>query len=383
MLIRKGPYLQDPTKTSIVIMWETDEETDGEVRVYKTKPHFMEGLRYDVDGEPDIWKDGRNTLHKVCVDGLETDREYFYEIVFGNDLYRTVSERYSFHTAPDESTPFTFVLTAEIGGHGVGTYPFRAPIIERIRVEEPDFIQAVGDMTSRGNNEKEWDTHLFTPFKQLFSRIPYYPCVGNHDISMMRETAPDRYDNYDKYFHFPRNYSYDYGCAHFIVLDCLELYDYIEHPELNTFERVLKPDFENSEIYRFVEKDLAESKATWKFAVFHYPPYSSTCLCIKELRVFAPLFEKYGVDMVFNSHAVVYERTHPIKKDKVDPTGVRYVLVGGYANGKHYFTNRNYCYTAKKYDAPSYVHVAVTPWSLEMQAVDYEGRMIDTITLEK
>ena len=145
----------------------------------------------------------------------------------------------------------------------------------------------------------------------------------------------------------------------------------------------LLDDFENSEQYRFLEEDLASSNAKWKFVVFHYPVYCAASFDVRELQVFAPLFEKYGVDIVFNSHAILYERSYPIKRNRLDKEGVRYVLVGGYNGVEEWFWPKSNGFAAKMSTRPNYVRVSLTPFSLEMQAIDYEGKLFDVLTLEK
>ncbi|MBR2950717.1 MAG: hypothetical protein IKC46_12805 [Lachnospiraceae bacterium] len=89
------------------------------------------------------------------------------------------------------------------------------------------------------------------------------------------------------------------------------------------------------------------------------------------------------MDVVFNSYAVVYERSHPIKNGKLHWDGVRYVLVGGYHDCDDWFRDKGNGFSAKRCARPNYVRVAHTPWSFELQAFDYEGRMFDILTLEK
>jgi len=220
----------------------------------------------------------------------------------------------------------------------------------------------------------------------LITNIPFYPCVGNHEVdsgAVKPEEFETRYGNFHKYFAFPHYYSFDYGCAHFCVLDCPSMMKAIHRSDRDRYIPELIDDFEKSEQYRFLEKDLASSRATWKFVVFHYPPYTSAIFGHNELKVLCPLFEKYGVDIVFNSHAIVYERSHPIKEDRISKNGVRYILVGGYDDISRWFRNKQNGFAAKIAGRPGYVHVSLTPYALELQAIDYEGKMFDMLTLEK
>jgi len=259
-------------------------------------------------------------------------------------------------------------------------------ILERIRRERPDFIMSVGDIVDAGVNSVDWDVFFFAPFRTILKNTPFYPCVGNHEVAghcVKDEEMEERYANYLKYFAFPRNYSFDYGCAHFCVLDCPSLFEEVIVTEADEYALKLKQNIEDTACYQFLEKDLASSKAKWKFVVFHYPPYTSSIYGVRELQALCPLFEKYDVDIVFNSHAILYERSHPINGGKLDKNGVRYILVGGYGDMDTWFRDKSNGLSAKRHAGANYVRAAVTPWSFELQAMTHEGKLFDVLTLEK
>jgi len=386
MFIEKGPYLQKPAKNSMIICWVTDVESSSQVRVYEGYHAQVPASKFPAYEEALVFSGEPGLLHSVEVTGLKTFQEYYYEVVSEADGDSVISDKALFKTAPDEETAFSFVLTAENGGICNPSNPYVGSIVELIRRERPDFIQSVGDIVSNGMNAPDWDIYFFGPFRGLLRNTPFYPCVGNHEAA---DTAvPDcemekHYHNYENYFAVSRNYSYDYGCAHFAVLDCPSMFEAVNTSDSDNYITVLKPDFENSEAYRFLVSDLEASNAKWKFVVFHYPPYTSSIFDVPQLQVLAPIFEKYGVDVVFNSHAIVYDRSHPVKGGKVAKDGVRYILVGGYGDLDDWFREKQNGLSAKICARPNYVHVAITPWRFELQAFDYEGKLFDTLTLEK
>jgi len=386
MYIQNGPYLQDAKKDSIVISWETDEIATSEVHVYDTyHPHVLMD-KPPIYGDAKIYKGETGTLHRVCVDGLCAGTDYCYSVHSQNECGLVSTKIFSFRTAPEETTTFSFVLTSEHGGAGDASLPHTVSIIELIRRERPDFIQSVGDILLDGRDASQWNFWFFKPFQKLLCNTPFYPCVGNHEVGSNAVKDCDiesAYANYEKYFVFPRNYSFDYGCAHFCVLDCPSMFEEIISTETDSYQPVLKENFTNREAYQFLEQDLKTTSARWKFVVFHYPPYASAQYEVPELRVFAPLFEKYGVDIVFNSHAILYERSHPIKNGQFDPNGVRYILTGGFADVDRWFWDKSNGLSAKRAARPNYVRVAITPESLELQAVDWEGKLFDTLNLKK
>jgi 3',5'-cyclic AMP phosphodiesterase CpdA len=120
---------------------------------------------------------------------------------------------------------------------------------------------------------------------------------------------------------YPRmaNYAFDYGGAHWTVLDTNAYADWTD-PALRAW----------------LERDLtseAARKADWRFVAFHQPPFHSAREHAEEerSRVLVNLFEKGGVDIVFCGHIHNYERTYPLrfsaartadgKQFAVDPDG--------------------------------------------------------------
>jgi hypothetical protein len=75
--------------------------------------------------------------------------------------------------------------------------------------------------------------------------------------------------------------------------------------------------------YEWLVSDLAGTSKPWKFVFFHIPPYSSgghgSDLNVRQ--TLAPLFEQYGVTIVFNGHDHDYERS--------GANGVTYIVTGG------------------------------------------------------
>ncbi|UCD63150.1 MAG: metallophosphoesterase, partial [Candidatus Zixiibacteriota bacterium] len=71
---------------------------------------------------------------------------------------------------------------------------------------------------------------------------------------------------------------------------------------------------ETSEQYQWLVDDLSSvGDSVWFTAVvFHHPPYSTGAHVEDELglrAILVPLFEQYGVDIVFNGHDHDYERS--------------------------------------------------------------------------
>ncbi len=74
--IIRGPYLQNATGTSIVIMWETDIASTGTVL-------FGETVAYGTE----IIDTSSVTIHEVLIGGLGSDSTYHYSIVAKNSQH--------------------------------------------------------------------------------------------------------------------------------------------------------------------------------------------------------------------------------------------------------------------------------------------------------
>ena len=99
---------------------------------------------------------------------------------------------------------------------------------------------------------------------------------------------------------YPRmaNFSFDYGNAHWTVLDSNPYVDWTD------------PDLRG-----WVERDLAAAQdATWRFVAFHHPPFNSSRAHFgdQRMRVLADVFEAGGVDIVWTGHVHNYQRTFPL-----------------------------------------------------------------------
>ncbi len=98
---------------------------------------------------------------------------------------------------------------------------------------------------------------------------------------------------------YPRmaNFSFEFGDAHYLILD--------SNPYM---------DWSDSALRTWVEKDLSQSTSRWKFVMYHHPGFNSSAKHANDqwMRLLSPVFEKCGVDIVFQGHVHNYQRTFPL-----------------------------------------------------------------------
>jgi len=293
--IIKGPYLQQLTPTSIVIMWETDSAAGSRVDFGLAAPDesYVE--------DPTLV-----TIHEMQLTGLTPDTPYYYTVTSDE----VTSPQSTFATAPETERSFRFVAygdtRTDAGAH--------AAVIQAIIASEPEFVLHSGDLVSDGDNKTVWGPEFFDPAYYLMINTPLLPIIGNHEGSgnLFRDFF-SLGDN-DDWFAF------SYSNVRFIGLNT---HNASYSPGSDQYNW-LAGYYEGEE---WVPGELESAECTsadWQIVYFHHPPYTATSSHSDEIGVqthLVPLFEEHGVDMVFNGHSHAYERYFN--------NGIYYIVTGG------------------------------------------------------
>ena len=340
-----GPYVQNVRSDGITISWEDEVISEGMVHYGKTKE-----LGHTLS-------DARNSnLHELMLTGLDPETVYFYQVESAGKK----SEVFHFRTAVNENSPFSFAV---YGDNKNG--PFNHEKLARLISEnEPDFVLHNGDLVERGGVHKQWVKLFFTPAREMISHIPLFTIIGNHE---------DNDENYYNYFSPPTDnkawYSFDYGNAHFVILQSDEEFM-----------------MEDSTQVKWLKKDLAANQhQTWRFVLLHKPPFSSggqhyvkTRIKMKELIV--PIFNEYRVDMVLSGDDHNYERTVPIgSKNAAMP--ITYVVCGNGGTPMRYVIPSSWTRVAKR--VFGFTKIALDGTSMHYRHLTLEGEVLDEFTLDK
>jgi 3',5'-cyclic-AMP phosphodiesterase len=153
--------------------------------------------------------------------------------------------------------------------------------------EHPAFVISVGD-TIQGLDDQTADAQWQQARKMLdtWKRFPLYLAPGNHDIWSARSEQL-----FEKYSGHPPHYSFDYGPAHFTILD-----------------NSRTEDFAPSEL-EFLERDLQQHAGQpLKFIVSHRPSWLVKAIIGDPDFAIARLAKKYDARYVIAGH--VHEMLH-------------------------------------------------------------------------
>ncbi len=354
------PYLQSATRTTMTVMWEMEAEASAVVEYGTTFPP-KQSAKVEKPA----------TLGEVTLSGLEPSTKYFYRVVCTDaEGRKTEGKPLTFLTAPGPDDAFSFTVVGDTQRNPAVTGKIAKLMWER----RPNFVVHCGDVVDDGAAKWQWTGDLFKPCNELFGRVPVFPCIGNHEKN---------HAHYYKYFSLPKPeyyYSFKYGNADFFVLDTNRGRDLTE----------------KGEQYKWLDKALAASDAKWKICYHHHPPYSSddddfgnswkgpTTSGDVRVRGFAGLYEKHNVDVVFNGHVHIYERTWPIRSGKVDQkSGVVYVTSGGGGGRLENFAPTPAFFKQEFRSDFHYCYVTLHRGTFQMKAFDQDGRLFDQFSLKK
>ena len=201
-----NPYLQDAEPNSIKIMWETTggEESMVEYGTTAKLGHTATGIAFDINFS-------ESRIHEVKLKKLKRFTVYYYRVKTG----KLVSDIYQFKTPPFPSDNESFNIIAmsdmqkdhnnpdkflEVVNDGIIQYlnkEFKGTLPNNLAM-----VLIPGDLVVTGTEYKQWQNDFFKPAEKLFSEVPVYPVLGNHEKNS---------SFYFKYFSLPENGSPSYA----------------------------------------------------------------------------------------------------------------------------------------------------------------------------
>ncbi|GAB1539743.1 metallophosphoesterase [Scytonema sp. NUACC21] len=196
-----------------------------------------------------------------------------------------------------------FVSVADTGTGDRGQYAVAKAMTTYYNQNPYDLVLLAGDNIYT-NGEIEKINEVFErPYASLLKQgVKFQAVLGNHDIRSDNGYPQMKYVNFNMLGRF---YTFRRDRIQFFALDTNS-----------------NADWENQLIW--LEKELSRSNAPWKIVYGHHPVYASGVYGSDSnfIKIFTPLFQKYGVQLYINGHEHHYERTRPIN-------GTTYLICGG------------------------------------------------------
>ena len=363
--------------TTMTITWRTDPSVATGMAEYQAGTSLTtSGTRMNATSVEFVTDLGPSRLFTATLTGLSPSMKYSYRVGDGEHW----SDTCSFTTADPKSSNVSFLVFGDSQSSATGESPYSEwrTTVHNAYAANPDarFMVNVGDLVNTGQSGDHWNA-WFAAASGVVDRIPAMPILGNHEYSGVKTPT-----YWMSQFTLPQNgpdglktrvYSYDYGPVHVVVLDT---------------EQVKGDNL--AVIRKWLGKDLAASKATWKLAFFHKAPYH-----LKDGRdnpalreAICPALERRHVDIVFNGHDHGIGRTYPIRGGKLMPKpsqGTVY-FVTGRSGTKSYKDVSKRAWNAFFYnptDQPNYLVVSVYGKKLTIKTVKQDGTPLDTFVIDK
>ncbi len=328
--IKRGPYLQLATDSSIHVVWRTEQNIHPCV-LFGTQP---DKLNSACLGKQVIVR--RNKAHhksphalplfnapegtyqfEAKISGLKPDTRYYYAVYDGDNRLTPADTGYSFRTHPKPGTKRDAYIWV-VGDSGTGN-AFQKQVHQALTDHNKkhnltlDMYLHVGDMAYGSGRDKEFQAKFFEIYQPTLRNTVCWPSMGNHEGHTSRgKTGVGPY--YDAYITPTKGeaggvptgnesyYSFDYGRTHFVVL--------------NSHDLDRRP---TATMAKWLREDLAKTspqRIDWIIAYWHHPPYTKGShdsdkeqQLIEMREHIMPILESNGVDLVLTGHSHIYERS--------------------------------------------------------------------------
>jgi hypothetical protein len=333
-------------RTSAAFMWETATATHAAKVKIGTAPSALGDVH---TGYSWITPKGSGTsttnAHAVHVCGLQAGTTYYYQVGGGPAGQETWSATQSFTTVPDSGT-----IQVGVFSDARDVDSTWQSVNERMLQKGVVMSLIAGDIVDIGGNGDLWTKWLGDIWKDPSDPSKFLtlgqqfivPVAGNHEAE-----ASQFYGNWvlpgdDAYA--ATHFSFDVGNMHVVMID----------DQFSQLQTDFTQDPAKTQL-GWLDQDLNRAnqnraKVPFIVAFNHRGLYSTSQHAtdgdvLAARGALAPIFDKYGVDLVFNGHDHEYERSYPIKAgtpptgDPIVGSGTTYVICAGagaspYATGK-------------------------------------------------
>jgi 3',5'-cyclic AMP phosphodiesterase CpdA len=248
---------------------------------------------------------------------------------------------------------FRFAALGDTGTGGEGQWAVARRMTELHAAQPFDTVLLLGDNLYPDGDTTGLQEKFERPYAELLRRgVRFRAVLGNHDVKSGRSAQI----NYAPFNMGGRAY-----------------YSFAEAGGLVEFFALDSNDMDEAQS-AWLGSALASSKALWKVAFLHHPPYSSGLKhgSSTPLRsALEPLFVRYGVAAVFSGHDHVYERVRPQR-------GVQYFVSGAGGQLRRGGLDRSSpLFEAGDDQVNSFIYVEVAPDRLRFRTVGADARTLD------
>ena len=255
---------------------------------------------------------------------------------------------------PNKEGSFKFAVLGDFGTGDRSQYELADQMAKLHQRFNYEIVVLVGDNLYGSERPQDFAKKFELPYKPLLDAgVKFYASLGNHDAREQR---------FYKLFN----------------MDGKLYYTFNPKPTVRFF--ALDSSYPEPEQIQWVETQLKASSNDWKIVYFHHPLYSSGDRHGSDLRlreVLEPLFLKYNVSVVLNSHDHFYERVKPQK-------GIAYFVVGSGGQLRKGNIDRGSGITAKGFDTDlAFMAAEIAGDEMSFNVISRVGQTVDSGVLTR
>ncbi|MGH9868074.1 MAG: metallophosphoesterase [Candidatus Polarisedimenticolia bacterium] len=325
--VRRGPYVQRATPTSVVVRWRSLAATDSRV-LYGPSMASLTGSAVN----PAV-----TTEHEVTLAGLSPATKYFYAIGSTAGIREGPTPGFHFVTPPAAGTSAATRVWV-VGDSGTNAAQSRAVrdaygIFTGTR--HTNLWLMLGDNAYPDGTDLDYQSAVFDLYPVMTKKSSLWPALGNHDTISSNpgtQTGP-----YFDIFNLPAAgqaggvpsgteayYSFDHANIHFVVLDS------------DSSSRL-----PGGAMLTWLQQDVQATERDWIIAYWHHPQYSKGAFDsdidtrLKQMRENAlPILEAAGVDLVLMGHDHTYARSFLVDGHYGDANSMAPSMIVDGGNGR-------------------------------------------------
>jgi hypothetical protein len=299
--LRRGPYLQNQTDTSVTVLWATSGRGGtGSVEV-ETIGSFTAESVGDLDSI---------TRHRARVHGLAPGGDYRYRILTDGVIQ---SEWIPFRSNKPRRNPIRFIITGDSGDAIDQSH--QRNVARQMLQASPDFWLHVGDMVYSNYSETDFEYNTskhFGIYQELNRSRPHYVTRGNHESTGIQ---------FRKDFDFPRStaqvpevYDFTYGDLWIASLSTGHRGDFRDPADDS--DGLYKGKWQHAWLQQRLQ--TAARSHPWKLVFFHRPTYNSAVryseFMVAGTKDIVELCEDQGVDFIAFGHVHSLQRSKPVRR---------------------------------------------------------------------
>jgi hypothetical protein len=354
------------SRSSRMIMWQSETAEDFKVEwrlIGEETAHFSEVQRKDF-------------IYSCALENLKPESLYNFRIVADE---RATSWQ-NLRTAGDGA--FQILIFADSQCEHYEVWQRTADTASET-FPDAEIFTVIGDLVDNGEADYQWRAWYLAAANLLAERT-FAPVMGNHECYGVNwlNSLPTGYLNQ---FALPDNnskkfggyfYSFDYGAAHFFILNT-------QFDELDD----LKPGLQAAQEYWF-RRDAANTNRRWKIVFMHKDIYNYARDKFDDniADKFLELFDELEIDLVFTGHLHTYRNRGKIFARKKSARGTTYILCGRSGDQKYVEPPSeidDVTYKNLREEPPSFILLDVCADAINLFSQTVDGEVLDSFTIRK